>query len=60
MFKIEDAIAKANAEYFRSIVRTEHEHLLRENHSFYCAYGHDWRQEKRLADNDPNAGLIEE
>ena len=30
----------------------QHEHLLRRNHSYWCAYGVDWRQEKAAHERD--------
>jgi hypothetical protein len=54
------ASVTANTRRELGIVATEHQHLLRANIGFYCAYGHDWRAEKAQYDRDPNAGLIEE
>ena len=41
-------------------VRTEHEHLLRDNISWYHAHGHDWKREKAEHEADPNVGIVED
>ncbi len=35
---------------------TKHDHLLRQNIGYFCAYGHDWREEQAEHEREVQRG----